>query len=229
MAGSIHGTGAETTTEAAVHASQVIGQRVSWVSGNGWYGEDGGEYNTFDDTLIGYIKAPSGIETATELDVVTAERAALGLGWTNRMASGYVIDAGACFNYGTCLAGMFRSLGIPGRCHHGIGSDGWTSSFHVWAEAFLDSPEIHPLDSNWWDSYWYEFDANNYYLSHSTSHSEGSISPIVIDGFGDYLINEYIQCEGIGYDGSFFDNSVCLHTLLPFNSDKVLLRKFKNI
>jgi PKD repeat protein len=207
MACSIHGTGAQTTTEAAVHAYQVIGQRVSWVSGNGWYGEDGGEYNTFDDTLIGYIKAPSGIETATELDVVTAERAALGLGWTNRMASSYVIDAGACFNYGTCLAGMFRSLGIPGRCHHGIGSDGWTSSFHVWAEAFLDSPEIHPLDPNWWDSYWYEFDANNYYLSHSTSHSEGSISPIVIDGFGDYLINEYIQCEGIGYDGSFFDNS----------------------
>jgi PKD repeat protein len=207
MACTIHGTGAQTTTEAAVHAYQVIGQRVSWVSGNGWYGEDGGEYNTFDDTLIGYIKAPSGIETATELDVVTGERAALGLGWTNRMASGYVIDAGACFNYGTCLAAMFRSMGIPGRCHHGIGSDGWTASFHVWAEAFLDSPEIHPLDPNWWDSYWYEFDANNYYLSHSTSHSEGSISPIVIDGFGDYLINEYVQCEGIGYDGSFFDNS----------------------
>jgi PKD repeat protein len=207
MASSIHGPGAETPTEAALHAYQVIGQRVSWVSGNGWYGEDGGEYNTFDDTLIGYIKAPSGIETATELDVVTAERAALGLGWTDRLPSGYVIDAGACFNYGTCLAAMLRSLGIPGRCHHGIGSDGWTSSFHAWAEALLDQPEIHPLDPNWWNSTWYEFDCNNYYLSHSTSHSEGSITPIVINGFGDYLINEYIQCEGIGYDGSFYDNS----------------------
>ncbi|NIO80386.1 MAG: PKD domain-containing protein [Candidatus Aminicenantes bacterium] len=207
IACSIHGTGAKTTTEAALYAYQVIGQRVSWVSGNGWYGNDGGEYNTFDDNLIGYIKAPSGIETATELDVVTAEQAALGLGWTNRLPSAYVIDAGACFNYGTSLAAMIRALGIPARCHHGIGSDGWTSSFHVWAEAFLDSPEIHPLDPNWWNSYWYEFDCNNYYTGHSTSHSEGSISPIVIDGFGDYLINEYIQCEGIGYDGSFYDNS----------------------
>jgi PKD repeat protein len=207
MACSIHGAGAQTPVEAALHAYQVIGQRVSWVSGNGWYGNDNGEYNTFDDTLEGYIKAPSGIVTATELDVVTAERAALGLGWTNRMPSGYVLNAGACFNFGTCLAAMFRSIGIPGRCQHSIGGDGWTSSFHAWAEAFLDQPEIHPLDPNWWDNYWYEFDCNNYYTGHTTSHSEGSITPIVINGYGDYLINEYIQCEGIGYDGGFYLNS----------------------
>jgi PKD repeat protein len=207
MACSIHGTGAQTPEQACVHAYEVIGQRITWVSGNGWYGEDGPEYNTFDDTLIGYIEAPSGLETADELDVVTAEEAALGLGWTNRLTSNYVLNTGACFNFGTCLTAMFRAMGIPARCQHSIGGDGWTSSFHVWAEAFLHNPEIHPQDPNWWDSYWYEFDCNDYYLGHSTSHSEGSISPIVIDGYGDYLINEYVQCEGIGYDGSFYDNS----------------------
>jgi PKD repeat protein len=227
MACSIHGSGAQTPEEACVHAYQVIGQRVTWVSGNGWYGNDSGEYNTFDDTLVGYIEAPSGIETADELDVVTAERAALGLGWNDRLTSNYILDTGACFNFGTCLTAMFRSMGIPARCHHGIGGDGWTASFHVWAEAFLDNPDIHPQDPDWWDSYWYEFDCNDYYLSHSTSHSEGSISPIVIDGFGDYLINEYVQCEGIGYDGSFYDNSfMCTapgtntgsHTAVPLES-----------
>jgi PKD repeat protein len=207
MACSIHGTGVITPEEACVHAYQVIGQRVTWVSGNGWYGKDGGEYNTFDDTLVGYIEAPSGLETADELDVVTAEQAALGLGWTNRLTSNFILDTGACFNFGTCLTAMIRAMGIPARCQHSIGGDGWTSSFHAWAEAFLDNPGIHPQDPNWWDSYWYEFDCNDYYLSHSTSHSEGSISPIVIDGYGDYLINEYVQCEGIGYDGSFYDNS----------------------
>jgi PKD repeat protein len=207
MACTIHGSGAQTPEQACVHAYQVIGQRVTWVSGNGWYGNDSGEYNTFDDTLIGYIEAPSGIETADELDVVAAEQAALGLGWTGRLTSNYILDTGACFNFGTCLTAMFRAMGIPARCQHSIGGDGWTSSFHAWAEAFLYNAEIHPQDSNWWNSYWYEFDCNDYYLGHSTSHSEGSISPIVINGFGDYLINEYVQCEGIGYDGSFYDNS----------------------
>ena len=207
MACSIHGTGAATTLEAALHSYEVIGQRVNWVSGNGWYGEDGGVVNTFDNTLKGTIKAPSGTLTITELDVVTAERAALGLGWTNRFPSGYQFNAGACFNYGTCLTAMNRALGIPSRCQHAIGGDGWTASFHVWSESFLYQPEIHPLDANWWDSYWYEFDCNRPYTSHTTSHSEGSICPIVISGYGDYLINEYMQCEGIGYDGSFYDNS----------------------
>jgi len=207
MACTIHGTGAKTTLEAALHSYEVVGQRVNWVSGNGWYGEDGGVINTFDNTLKGTIKAPSGTITITELDVVTAEKAALGLGWTNRFPSGYQFSAGACFNYGTCLTAMNRALGIPSRCQHAIGGDGWTASFHVWSESFLDQPEIHPLDANWWDSYWYEFDSNRPYTSHTTSHSEGSICPIVISGYGDYLINEYMQCEGIGYDGSFFDNS----------------------
>jgi PKD repeat protein len=207
MAVSIHGTGATTPLEAAVHAYQVIGQRITWVSGNGWYGNDGGEYNTFDDTLIGDIKAPLGGGTATELDVSTAEKAALGLGWSNRLPSNYRLGAGACFNFGTCLSAMIRTMGIPSRCQHSIGGDGWTSSFHAWAEALLENPEIRPLDPNWWDSWWYEVDCNDYYTGHSTSHSEGSISPLVISGYGDYLINEYIQCDGIGYDGSFFDNS----------------------
>ncbi len=207
MACSIHGTGADTTLEAALHSYEVVGQRVNWVSGQGWYGEDAGTVNTFDNTLKGTVKAPSGTQTITELDVVNAERAALGLGWTNRLPSGYQFNAGACFNYGTCLTAMNRALGIPSRCQHAIGGDGWTSSFHCWSESFLDQPEIHPLDANWWDSYWYEFDSNRPYTSHTTSHSEGSICPIVISGYGDYLINEYMQCEGIGYDGSFFDNS----------------------
>jgi PKD repeat protein len=207
MAMSIHGSGAATPLEAAVHGYQVIGQRITWVSGNGWYGYDGGNYNTFDDTLIGDIQAPLGGGSASELDVNTAEKAALGLGWSNRMPSAYRLGAGACFNFGTCLSGLMRAMGIPSRCQHSIGGDGWTSSFHAWAEAFLENPEVHPLDPNWWNSYWYEVDCNDYYTGHSTSHSEGSISPIVIDGYGDYLVNEYIQCDGMGYDGSFYDNS----------------------
>lgn len=209
MACTIHGGGASTPLEACLHAYEVMGQRITWVAGNGWYGNDSGEYNTFDDVLRGTIDAPKGGGIADELDVATAEKAALGLGWVDRLPANYVLDAGACFNFGTCLSVMFRSLGIPGRCQHSIGGDGWTSSFHTWAEACLGKPEIHPNQTSWWDGGWYELDCNDpYNLSlDTTSHSEGSITPVVINGYGDYLINEYIQCEGIGYDGSFYDNS----------------------
>ncbi len=209
MAATIHGSGAATPLEACLHAYGVVGQRITWVAGNGWYGNDSGVYNTFDDMLRGTIDAPKGGGIADELDVVTAERAALGLGWVDRLPANYVLEAGACFNFATCLSVMFRALGIPGRCQHSIGGDGWTSSFHTWAEACLGKPEIHPNQGTWWDGGWYELDCNDpYSLSlDTTSHSEGSITPVVINGYGDYLINEYIQCEGIGYDGSFYENS----------------------
>jgi len=107
MACSIHGSGAQTPEQACVHAYQVIGQRVTWVSGNGWYGEDGPEYNTFDDTLVGYIEAPSGLETADELDVVAAEQAALGLGWTDDI----VVLLLAYWFFKRVLPGGYRQTG----------------------------------------------------------------------------------------------------------------------
>lgn len=216
VASHIHGAGARTTLEAAVHAYVVMGQRLHWTSGQGYYGADGGVVNSFDKMLLGNIKAPGGVQTRDELNVAAAEKAALGLGWKDRLPQSYVFAAGQCFNYGTNLAAMLRALGIPSRAHYTANGGGWPGSFHVWAEAYLDRPEIHPTAPDWWKSHWYKFDANRQYNLTGASqiaHLEGNIAPIVIDGFGDYLLNEYKKCNGISYKGSYASNaSKCTST-----------------
>jgi len=210
IAAHIHGANTTTTLEAAVHAYEVTGQRIHWTTGQGYYGNDGGYINSFDKMLLGSIKSPGGMQTRTELDVVAAEKAARGLGWTNRLPQGYVFAAGQCFNYGTNLSAMLRAMGIPTRTQYTAGGAGWPGSFHVWAEAYLDRPSIHPREAGWWKSSWYKFDANRQYNTTGTSqiaHIEGNIGPIVIDGFGDYLLNEYKKCNGISYLGAWNKNA----------------------
>lgn len=209
IAMSIHGANTRTTLDAAIHAYQVTGQRIHWTSGNGYYGIDNDIINSFDKMLLGTIQAPNGLQTRTELDVVAAEKAALGMGWTDRLPSSYVFAAGQCFNYGTNLTAMLRAIGIPSRTQYTQNGAGWPNSFHVWAEALLDRPAIHPRERGWWKSTWYKFDANRQYNSTTANqfaHMEGNISPLVIDGFGDYLLNEHKKCNGISYRGGWQRN-----------------------
>jgi PKD repeat protein len=209
IAMSIHGANTRTTLDAAIHAYQVTGQRIHWTSGQGYYGSDNGHINSFDKMLSGSIRSPGGLQTRTELDVVAAEKAARGMGWTNRLPSAYVFAAGQCFNYGTNLSAMLRAIGIPSRTQYTRNGAGWPGSFHVWAEAFLDRPAIHPREEGWWKGSWYKFDANRQYNTTGTSqiaHIEGNIGPLVIDGFGDYLLNEYKKCGGLSYRGGWGRN-----------------------
>jgi PKD repeat protein len=209
IAMSIHGANTRTTLDAAIHAYQVTGQRIHWTAGNGYYGNDNGTINSFDKMLLGSIRAPNGVQTRTELDVVAAEKAARGMGWTNRLPSSYVFAAGQCFNYGTNLTAMLRAIGIPSRTQYTQNGAGWPNSFHVWAEALLDRPAIHPRQDGWWKSTWYKFDANRQYNTTGTSqiaHIEGNIAPLAIDGFGDYLLNEYKKCNGLSYRGGWEKN-----------------------
>lgn len=206
MACTIHGDDTTTDLMAAAHVYQVIGQRMVWSTGFGGYVN--GKYNTSDNLLKGKLYDNSGnLYTKTELDVVTAEKAALGLGYTDRLASDYVFNLGQCMNFGCYGALLMRSVGIPAHAQYTDNGAGWPGSFHVWTDAAINDQTRAPYDANWWKGIFWKFDSCTGYYSTSISHMEGQIAPIVIDGYGDYLLNEYSRCQGIGYAGKYESNN----------------------
>lgn len=197
---SIHGWGASTPLEAAIHCYEIIGQRITWTM-QPYYGCENGYYNYHDRVFAGeQIRSISGSYQASELDVNTAEKAALGLGFVNRFPAAYVYNCGQCMNFGALLAQAFRSIGIPATMHYAAGGGGWLWSFHVWTNAAF-------LETTWtpqsWGGRWFKFDACDTYTSSSAAHLEGHIGPVVFDGFGDYLLNTFEYRDGPGYRGRY--------------------------
>ncbi|MFZ5988113.1 MAG: dockerin type I domain-containing protein, partial [Bacillota bacterium] len=242
MAMSIHGPDTKTPLEAAIHAYQVVGQRIPWNGSINTYESEGQtEYvNTFDMVYSGELYTKNELsqvvpDTVLPLDIITAEKAALGLGRRDRLPDSYVFRNGQCTNHGSNLAALIRAMGIPARATYTKYGSGW-NPFHAWAEAALESPVAKPENTNWWNGIWWKLDSTDPYLGSEatpspgatptptpslttsptplTAHMEGNIAPIVIDGWGDYLLNEYKRGLGISYNGSYEANTGMYKTVM---------------
>lgn len=197
---SIHGWGAATPLEAAIHCYEVVGQRLTWTM-NPYYGYSGSYSNHHDRLWAGEpIHSIGGTYQALELDVQTAEKAALGLGFSDRFPTSYIYNCGQCMNFGAVLTQSLRSIGIPAATHYAAAGAGWWGSFHVWTDVALLNEASTPAG---WGGFWYKFDACDIYPDTYDAHFEGQIGPVLFDGFGDYQLNTYEFRDGPGYRGRY--------------------------
>ncbi|MDQ2087670.1 transglutaminase domain-containing protein [Herbivorax sp. ANBcel31] len=187
MAVNIQGDSTTTPLKATTHAYQVVGQRLPWNR----------NINTMIDSDL-FLESFFNDDLAKkELDVYTAERAALGLGWNNRFDDNehYIVENSDCSNHASALTALIRAMGIPSRSTYSRKSAGWLETHHSWAEAAFNNPDEKPNNEDWWNGIWWKFDSTDPYTDKRDIHMgisvEGNITPIVIDGWGDYLMNEY--------------------------------------